>query len=68
MALKISFMKVNCKQEGLNSAISSGGNLPMFIYHDGKEKNNYNLMPQRTSLREPQTSAGKKTTSISKMF
>lgn len=61
-------MKVNCKQEGLNSATSSGGNLPMFIYHDGKEKNNYNLMTQRTSLREPQTSAGKKTSSISKMF
>lgn len=31
-------MKVNCKQEGLNSAISTGGNLPKFINHGGKEK------------------------------
>lgn len=31
-------MKVNCKQEGLNSAISTGGNLPMFIYRGRKEK------------------------------
>lgn len=48
-------MKVHCEQEGLNSAISTRGNLTMFIYHAGKEKNNYNLLLQKTSLHEPQT-------------
>lgn len=60
-------MKVHCKQEGLNSAISTGGNLTMFIYHSGKEKIYYNLLLQKTLLHEPQTSAGKTMTSICKM-